>query len=152
MKMTDEQIESLAGFVLEIMDDWPELGSIDGFDLQDIAEKHKILIPQTVYAPCGESCNCAECYTDEEMQKGVTCYHMADWLVRDAQQRNAPDQPEQNGASLLATWDNGKDGGMDADELKKRLRGKTGWLTIRDFANGQAQLFLAPHSKRSGGG
>jgi len=97
MKLTEEQIESLAGFVREIYDEWPELGSIDGFELQDLGEKHKLLIPRTVFAPCGEPCSCAECYTDEEMQKGVTCYHMADWLVRDAELHVHP-TTEQGGA------------------------------------------------------
>lgn len=88
MELTKEQIESLAGFALDMLDEWPELNSIDGFEIQDIAEKHKLLIPRTVTEPCGETCVCAECYTDEEMQRGTTCYHMADWLKRDAQHRD----------------------------------------------------------------
>ena len=88
MELTKEQIESLASFALEILDEWPELSGFDGGDIQDIAEKHKILIPRTVFAPCGESCNCIEFWSEEEMKAGVTCYHMADWLARDAQQRN----------------------------------------------------------------
>lgn len=88
MELTKEQIESLAKFVLEILDDCPDFGYLDGGDIQDLAEKHNLLIPQIVYEPCGENCSCAECYTDEEMQKGVTCYRIADWLARSAQQRN----------------------------------------------------------------
>jgi len=92
MELTKEQIESLAGFAREILDNWPDdWGSWDGYQLQDLAEKHKILIPRTVTEPCGDNCNCAECYTYEEMKKGVTCYHVADWLARDAQQRNEAD-------------------------------------------------------------
>jgi hypothetical protein len=84
MELTKEQIESLAGFVSEIFDEWPELDSLDGFDLQELGQKHKILIPRTVFAPCGENCSCAELFTDEEMLKGVTCYHIAAWLNRPA--------------------------------------------------------------------
>jgi hypothetical protein len=91
MKLTEEQIESLASFVLELLDEWPELSNFDGGDIQDLAEKHKILIPQTMYAPCGEFCNCNQVVYDEEWHDGVTCYHMADWLARDAQQRNEAD-------------------------------------------------------------
>ncbi len=89
MEMTKDQIDSLASFALEILDDWPELGTLDGGDLQDIAEKHKILIPQIVYAPCSdETCVCAEMCSDSEFARGVTCYHIADWLLRSAELRN----------------------------------------------------------------
>lgn len=95
MELTKEQIESLANFALGVLDDWPELCDLDACEIQDLAEKHKLLIPRTVYSPCGESCSCAECYTDERMKAGVTCYYMADWLVRDAQQQ---DEAERAGA------------------------------------------------------
>lgn len=62
--------------------DWPEGGDIDGFELQDLAQKHGLLVPVIVHAPCGEECNCQEfgCYTDEEWQEGVKCLRKADWL------------------------------------------------------------------------
>lgn len=62
-------------------------------------------------------------------------------------------QSEQNSASeLLVTFDNNNNGGMDVDDLKKRLRGKHGWLTVKYFESGQAQMFIAPNSNRSAGG
>jgi predicted RNA-binding Zn-ribbon protein involved in translation (DUF1610 family) len=78
------------------------------------------------------------------------CLWLVDFvgLTRAAELQRAVDHAKQNGASLLATWDNSEDGGMDADDLKKLLRGKHGWLTVKTFANKQAQLFIAPHSER----
>jgi hypothetical protein len=129
MELTKDQIESLAGFALDMLDEWPELGSIDGWDLQDIAEKHKLLIPRTVTEPCGEDCNCSECYTEEEMQRGVNCYHIADWLARDAQQRNAPDLPEQKCSACKGSGEAGNLTGLqkcyacDGTGISKRSGG-----------------------------
>jgi len=90
MELTNEQIKSLAMFALEILDDFPDIGNLDGGDLQDIAERHKILVPQIVYAPCHyDGCACAEMCTDDEFTAGVTCYHIVDWLDRVAEQRDA---------------------------------------------------------------
>lgn len=47
-------------FGREILDGWPDVGSLDGFDLQELGEKHGVLIPHAVNAPCGEYCLCAE--------------------------------------------------------------------------------------------
>ena len=92
--MTNDQIESLAKFALEILKEFPDLSSYDGGDLQDLAVKHKLLVPQTVYAPCSDEwCSCAEFYSDEEFKEGVTCYHIADWLDRSAEQRNDAETP-----------------------------------------------------------
>ncbi len=88
MEFTKEQSELLAKFVLEVLDDFPDIGSLDGGDLQEIAEKHKILIPHIVHGPCGENCYCEQFYGEGEMQSGVTCYRLPDWLVRAAEQRN----------------------------------------------------------------
>lgn len=88
MELTKEQIESLVGFALEILDEWPEFSGFDGGEIQDIAEKHKLLIPRKMFAPCGKFCNCDAVVYDEEWKDGVTCYHMAEWLARDAQQQD----------------------------------------------------------------
>jgi hypothetical protein len=92
MKMNDEQVASLAGFALDILNEWPDVSLMDGGDLQEIAEKHKLLVPQIVHAPCSdEDCACAEVCSDEEFARGVTCYRIVDWLVRDAQLRIGAD-------------------------------------------------------------
>ena len=77
MKMNDEQIVSLAKFALDILDEWPDVSIMDGGDLQEIAEKHKLLVPQIVHAPCSdEDCVCAEVCSDSEFARGVTCYQL----------------------------------------------------------------------------
>lgn len=62
---------------------WPEGGDIDGFELQDIAEKHGLLVPETRHEPCGAPCNCENygCFSKEEWQDGIKCFHKADWLL-----------------------------------------------------------------------
>lgn len=81
MELNKEQIVSLMKFALDVLEDWPEVGHLDMGDLQDIAEKHKILVPQIVHTPCDvDNCVCAEMCSDEDFARGVTCYHIADWL------------------------------------------------------------------------
>ena len=96
MEITNEPIISLAKFVLAVLDDFPELVSMDGFDIQDLAEKHKLQVPQIVNVPGSEdNCYCAQFYSDGEMQLGVPCYPIADWLTRSAELR---DEAERAGA------------------------------------------------------
>lgn len=93
MNLTNEQIESLEKFVLEVLDEFPDVASLDGGDIQEIGEKHKILVPQTMYAPCiDDGCNCAQYYDDNEFKSGVTCYRVAEWLLRDAEHRNGAER------------------------------------------------------------
>jgi len=71
---------------------------------------------------------------------------------RAAELLRAPVRAEQNGATeIVCTFDN-DGGGVDIDVLKKMLKGKHGWLTAKNYANGQMQLFMTPHSNRSAGG
>jgi hypothetical protein len=66
--------QSVISFAQEIMNIWPH-GDVDGGELQDIAEKHGLLTPETFYEPCQESgCNCAGMWSREEWEAGVTCY------------------------------------------------------------------------------
>ena len=60
---------SLRAFAQSVMQSWPEGGDIDGCDLQDKAEKHGLLRPETRTEPCGENCWCEE-YDDFPQ----TCY------------------------------------------------------------------------------
>ena len=98
MELTKEQSELLAKFTMEVLEDWPDMGSLDGGDLQDIAVKHNILIPHIVHGPCCDDCFCSEFYGNDEWQEGVTCYRIADWLDRQPEQRNEADSG-QGGAS-----------------------------------------------------
>lgn len=65
--------KKLRAFAVEIMSAWPE-GDIEGGYLQYIAEKHGMLMPETRYEPCGESCHCANYCDSEDWEQGVSCY------------------------------------------------------------------------------
>ena len=92
MEITKDQFDSLVGFVFDILEDFPDIATLDGFDIQDIAVVRKVLIPTTVYKPClEEGCNCAEFYSDDDFKAGATCYKLADWLARVAEQRDGAD-------------------------------------------------------------
>ncbi len=73
------ELASLRGFIEELFElsDWPEGGDIDGFDFQDAAVKHGLLIPEQCTEPCGEGCNCNQYYSDAEWAEGITCYRLA---------------------------------------------------------------------------
>lgn len=71
--------DALKAFARELIElsDWPDGGDIDGFDFQDAAVKHGILIPEQRSEPCGEDCSCNAYYSDEEWKEGITCYRLA---------------------------------------------------------------------------
>ena len=72
--------DSLLAFAREILAVWPE-GGVDGGDLQDIAVKHGLLVPEIRHAPCAEEyCQCALFATESDFADGVVCYRMAGWL------------------------------------------------------------------------
>ena len=79
---TSEQ--ALTAFAREMIElsDWPEGGDIDGFDFQEAAVKHGILIPEKRAEPCGEDCNCNAYYSDAEWTEGVTCYRISAALAK----------------------------------------------------------------------
>ena len=82
--------EKMKAFIRELFDIYcPDCGDIDGGELQDLAEKRGILVPEIRHAPCGEFCNCAQVCSDEEFEEGVKCYRLANWLS--AQQMREPD-------------------------------------------------------------
>lgn len=98
---------SLAAFARDIMAIWPE-GGLDGGDLQEIAVKHGLLVPETRHAPCGEegACSCAEYATPEEFAAGVTCYRRAEWLRAEKVDGQAvATAPERKCANCDATLD-----------------------------------------------
>jgi hypothetical protein len=73
--------DALRAFAQEVMECWP-MGGIDGGELQDIAEKHGLLRPETRYAPCREEgCTCAEYVNAQEFEQGVTCYRKTALLL-----------------------------------------------------------------------
>lgn len=69
----DEEIAALRAFALAVMEVWP-MGDLDGGALQEIAEKHGMLKPETRHEPCGEVCSCNEYADPHEWEDGVVCY------------------------------------------------------------------------------
>lgn len=76
------KINQLALFALKILEEFPDLSDLDGFEIQDLAEKYGLLIPEIKHEPCSdELCSCRELYSAEEFKEGVRCFHIADWLL-----------------------------------------------------------------------
>lgn len=76
-----DDLAKLRAFAAELLKDWPDYMGLDGFELQDLAIKHGLLVGSTVTQPCrAEGCQCAEYNTDAEMEGGVTCYRKSDVL------------------------------------------------------------------------
>lgn len=78
------EIYHLRAFAREMIDlaDWPDGGDIDGFEFQDAAVKHGVLIPERRTEPCGEGCSCDAFYSNEEWKEGITCCRIADALKK----------------------------------------------------------------------
>ena len=67
--------DKLRAFAQAIMEGWPYVGTLDGFDLQELAVKHGLLAETTHHKPCAEEgCNCAEMCDERDWQEGVQCY------------------------------------------------------------------------------
>lgn len=67
--------DKLRAFAQDIMDEWPDVGTLDGFDLQELAVKHGLLAETTHHKPCAEEgCNCAAMVDERDWQEGVQCY------------------------------------------------------------------------------
>lgn len=76
-----EEAARLRAFAQEILNDWPDIGYLDGFDLQQLAHKHGLLVSETRYQPCApEGCSCAEVVDADEWAEGVTCYRKTELL------------------------------------------------------------------------
>lgn len=65
----------LRDFANDMLGEWPEVGGLDGFDLQEIGLKRGMLQATTRHAPCREEgCNCGEMVDADEWKDGVVCY------------------------------------------------------------------------------
>ena len=68
--------DQLRSFAQEIMEGWPDVGTLDGFDLQELAVKHGLIVATIRHKPCSEEyCSCAEMVDERDWKKGVDCYH-----------------------------------------------------------------------------
>lgn len=63
--------ERLSVFAREIMKHWPD-GDVDGGELQDIAVKCGLLVPEERAEFCGERCSCEEYFGPDDFP--FTCY------------------------------------------------------------------------------
>ena len=75
-----EELGRLRAFAQDILKDWPDVGYLDGFDLQELAHKHGLLVSETRFAACGEYCSCAEMVDQAEWDDGVTCFRKTSLL------------------------------------------------------------------------
>lgn len=71
---------ALRAFAQAVMDTWPG-GDIDGGALQEIAENHGILKPETRHEPCRKGCCCDENADSQEWAFGVVCYRKTPLLT-----------------------------------------------------------------------
>lgn len=77
------QNASLKLFALKILDGFPELGTFDGGDIQEMAVDCGLLIGNEVTEPCSEGCNCTEyefLTPEGKFEYPVTCYHKTEFL------------------------------------------------------------------------
>ena len=75
--MEIQRLKMFEAFVWDIYDDWPDCGTLDGFDLQELGEKHGVLIPEKRTTLCHPECNCSEYYSSADIEAGFTCYRPA---------------------------------------------------------------------------
>lgn len=75
-----EEIDALRAFAKAVMEVWP-MGDLDGGTLQELAEQHGMLKPETRHEPCGEACSCREYADAQEWEGGVVCYRKTPLLI-----------------------------------------------------------------------
>ena len=76
-----EREAKLRAFAVDVMACWPH-GDVDGGDLQEIAEKHGLLRPETRNQPCDEEpnrCHCLEYGGRDEFP--LVCYRKTELLT-----------------------------------------------------------------------
>jgi len=76
----DDELERLRAFAREILD--RDRGDdIGGDELQEVGEKHGLLVAHYPKTPCGDDCVCADYYACSSWNDGeVTCYRLAESL------------------------------------------------------------------------
>ena len=65
--------DALRIFVGGAMQGWPDAADMDGFGIQELAEKAGLLAPEPRVAPCNEHCACAEVIGEGEK---TICYRI----------------------------------------------------------------------------
>jgi hypothetical protein len=79
-------LRKLRAFAADVLGDWPDCGSLDGAEVQDLAVKHGLLRAKypAPTKPCrDEGCACAEYYGTDfngEFEDTVECYERTELL------------------------------------------------------------------------
>lgn len=102
--MTEAKKPDFVGFARAIFErtDWPEGESLEGFDLQEIAESFGLLTKEMRFEVCGEYCFCEEYYGSDEFKTGVECYRKCTELTSkpsDSTVSEAPGQMNKSGST-----------------------------------------------------
>ena len=93
-RITLESYQDFAKGILRLAN-WPEIGDVDAFEIQELAAKFGILEKTTQFKSCcEEACLCAEYHSAEGMSEGVTCYRMPLEL-----QESEPSPPDLEGVA-----------------------------------------------------
>ncbi len=79
-----EKLRKFAQDILSSCQDYAIDYEIDEFYLHDIAVKHGLIEPVTVYSPCGDEnthCYCNEYCHSDEFKDGVECFRKTKTLT-----------------------------------------------------------------------
>lgn len=76
LKLGEEKTAKYKASIEDLFDtiDWPDSGSIDGFEFEQWAEKHGYIVARTVHEPCGEDCICQGVADDRDFEAGMECF------------------------------------------------------------------------------
>lgn len=75
-------LAALRLFAQELLAQWPDEIGIDGFDLQDLCVKHRLLTPTYPRGPCGQECWCRDYYGNAlGSWIGAVCYRKTELLT-----------------------------------------------------------------------
>lgn len=82
LTQTRRDLASLRLFAQELLSEWPDEIGVDGFDLQDLCVKHRLLVATYPSGPCGENCWCQGYYgSGGGSWQGAVCYRKTDLLL-----------------------------------------------------------------------
>lgn len=77
-------LDKLRAFAQAVMEIWPEGVNWDAGDIQDMAVKHGLLVPEIRHEDCSvegvSTCQCAEYCSPEEFKSGVECFRKTELL------------------------------------------------------------------------
>jgi hypothetical protein len=89
-RIKDEN-DKLRAFAQSLFEHWPQACGVDGFGLQDLAEKHGLMAKRdpAPTVPCSEICACVEYYPASEFEAGgVICYVRTPLLTGEPETKN----------------------------------------------------------------